>query len=475
MIRILVLFTCLLVATQGYSQAYQIEEITLGENFSNTNKKVITRIQVIGNRTTKTHIIEREIPFKVNDTLSNEALIESLKQAKKNLLNTSLFNFVKFDIALIDDSSVLIVLQVTERWYIFPLPIFEIDDNNFNTWWRDRDYSRINYGMHVTHNNFRGRKEKLSLTAKYGFTERYRIKYSIPYINREQKGGLSFSFSYNRKDEVAYNTFDNERLQYKDLNRNALQNYSADISYQYRKAIYNSHSFGLGFDYNSIVDSVRILNSNYLGENRLNSSYLSLFYQFTHDKRDSRSYPLIGRYFKASVSKQGLGISSKTIDLTTFQLEAKKFIGLTDRIFLAGSIRGLLAVNDNQPYLLRNGLGYSSFGIRSYEYYVIDGNSIGLAKAQIRYQLVKPRASKLNGLSEKFGKFHYAFYLGLFTDGAYVKDNIGYPKNDLANQIQFGSGIGLDFVSYYDIVIRTEFSINKFGESGLFLHFVAPI
>jgi hypothetical protein len=81
----------------------------------------------------------------------------------------------------------------------------------------------------------------------------------------------------------------------------------------------------------------------------------------------------------------------------------------------------------------------------------------------------------LGGITERFGKFHYAFYLGIFSDAAYVDDQIGYTGNNLANQIQFGNGISLDFVSYYDIVIRAEYSINKFGESGLFLHFVAPI
>ena len=33
-----------------------------------------------------------------------------------------------------DSVNIMIVAEVTERWYIFPLPIFEIDDNNFNTW-----------------------------------------------------------------------------------------------------------------------------------------------------------------------------------------------------------------------------------------------------------------------------------------------------------------------------------------------------
>ena len=163
------------------------------------------------------------------------------------------------------------------------------------------------------------------------------------------------------------------------------------------------------------------------------------------------------------------------MDLANFSAEIKNYSALSERVYFASSATGIVAANDNQPYLLQNGLGYSSFGIRSYEYYVIDGQNIGLAKAQIKYQLVKPNSFDLGFGTEKFGKFHYAFYLGLFTDFAYVDDQVGFEKNDLANELQYGYGIGLDFVSYYDIVVRTEFSINKFGESGIFLHFVAPI
>ena len=456
-------------------QAFKIDQFKESEKFNESNYKVITNIQLIGNKTTKDHIVLREIPFSVGDTVKNKELILLLDQSKKNILNTSLFNFAKLDVAMIDSVNAIVIVQLTERWYIFPLPIFEIDDNNFNTWWRDRDYSRINYGMHLSHNNFRGRKERLSITAKYGFTERYRLRYVIPYLNKKQKSGLSLSFSYNRRDEVTYITLNNERLQYKNFERDALRNYSAGISYTYRKAIYTSHSVGVEYDYHSVVDSVTILNPNYLGDNRKKINFVSLGYTFTNDRRDSKNYPLKGSYTKLSVTKYGLGISSNAVDLTNFNLEAKKFIPLNNRFFLAGSIRGLISGNNNQPYLLRNGLGYSSFGIRSYEYYVIDGQNIGLAKAQLRFQLVKPRSFDFGAISEKFGKFHYAFYLGVFTDAAYVEDNVGFPENNLANELQFGSGIGLDFVSYYDIVVRTEFSINKFGESGIFLHFVAPI
>ena len=473
--RSLLLTTLLFIIFSSYSQSFKTNEFEVDSNFLVSQEKTIIQLNILGNKTTKTHIIKREITFSEGETLTNEEFIKKINQSQKNILNTSLFNFAKIELAYRNSKEVIVLVTVTERWYIFPLPIFEIDDNNFNTWWRNRDYSRINYGMHVTHNNFRGRKEKLSITARYGFSERYRIKYSIPYLSRKQKSGMSLSFSYNRKDEITYLTFDNERLQYKNRDRDALRNYSAGLTYNYRNAIYNTHTIGFGFDYNSIVDSVSILNPNYLGDSRNKINYASIYYIFRHDKRDSKNYPLKGRYLRASIAKYGLGISSNTVDLAEIQLELKEYFELSERFFLATSFRGILSANNNQPYLLQKGLGYGSFNIRSYEYYVIDGQNIALGKFQLKYQLVKPKSLDFGFFSDKIGKLHYSLYLGFFTDLAYVDDNINYPKNNLADQLQFGNGIGLDFVSYYDIVFRTEFSINKFGESGLFLHFVAPI
>lgn len=461
----------------SYGQAFKINPIARDSSMYESPTKFIRNIQIVGNRITKEQIILRELSFQQNDTLDNEAFIEALIQSKKNLLNTSLFNFVKIDYALLDPHEVFLVIQVEERWYTFPLPIFEIDDNNFNTWWKDKDFSRINYGGLLVRNNFRGRNEKLSLIAQFGFTERFRLKYNIPYINKSQKSGLGFKFSYNRRDEIVYSTFNNERLQFKDGNKDAIRNYAAGVDFTYRGAIFNKHTFGVEYDFNSIVDTIVKLNPNYLGKKQSETQFLSLYYNFTHDNRDSRNYPLVGNYLSLSARKYGLGLFKNPIDLTNFQFQLKKYWDLQKRFFFSSSIRGVIAVNNNQPYLLQNGLGYSSsFHIRSYEYYVIDGQNIGLGKAQIRYQLVKPSTMQLDFVPvSRFNKFHYAFYLGLFSDIGYVEDNIGFAKNMLANELQYGMGISLDFVTYYDTVIRSEFSINKFGESGFFIHFVAPI
>ena len=46
--------------------------------------------------------------------------------------------------------------------------------------------------------------------------------------------------------------------------------------------------------------------------------------------------------------------------------------------------------------------------------------------------------------------------------------------NDLANTSLYGAGLGLNVVTYYDKMLRIEYSINKEFEGGFYLHFEAP-
>jgi hypothetical protein len=67
--------------------------------------------------------------------------------------------------------------------------------------------------------------------------------------------------------------------------------------------------------------------------------------------------------------------------------------------------------------------------------------------------------------------------MNFFLDAAYgyYNQDFGKETNNLQNELLLGYGAGLDFVTYYDVVVRAEFSLNKMGEAGFFLHFTAPI
>ena len=173
--------------------------VLLGQEGAAGNNKdtlvIIHSLSFSGNNITRERIIQREIVFHAGDTLSLPELREQTEQSRKNLVNTSLFNFVTSDISFIEGEPLTADVSFTfiERWYIWPVPIFEFADRNFNEWLKKKDWNRLNYGMFLTWNNFRGRREKVVVYTRFGYDENYNISYQIPYINKKQTLGIGFA------------------------------------------------------------------------------------------------------------------------------------------------------------------------------------------------------------------------------------------------------------------------------------------
>ena len=74
----------------------------------------------------------------------------------------------------------------------------------------------------------------------------------------------------------------------------------------------------------------------------------------------------------------------------------------------------------------------------------------------------------------QFKKAHYSLYLGIFSDMGYITDKQNTHDNNLSNMLLWGNGISIDYVTYYDKLLRIEFSANHLGEKGVFLHFSNP-
>ena len=107
----------------------------------------VDKVFIVGNRKTKEKIILREMHVKEGDALEREELIQQLEKDKGNILITRLFLSVYTNVIEVKPNVVDVIVRVSERWYLFPSPIFELADRNFNDWWvnHNRDLSRIQY------------------------------------------------------------------------------------------------------------------------------------------------------------------------------------------------------------------------------------------------------------------------------------------------------------------------------------------
>lgn len=443
-----------------------------------TKNHIINSITIKGNKVTRDHIITREIPFATGDTIGENILTAKLANTQQNIMNTALFNFVDVERKDIDSIRTDIYINVTERWYIWPVPIFQIEERNFNTWLDSKDLSRATYGFDIYHDNFLGRKQALNIKLRTGYTQLLGLAYRIPYLDKKQRHGVGFAIGYSQNHEMFYATINNGLLFYKDTENFVKKEFSARVNYSYRHKIYNNHFIEARYYTGEIQDTLSILSEDYpyYSDNKNFMSFLSLDYLFRRDRRNYKYYPLKGYYFDFQVTKYGLGLlKNEVLDVTQLHVSYKKYWQLSNRFYAATSLKGKLSGNSHQPYSVMKAFGYNTY-VRGYEYYVVDGYNYGLVKAGFTYEIVKPKTYKLPLIKlEQFSKFYYALYARVFTDLGYVDNMVNNNVNRLSNTLLFGTGAGIDIVTYYDGVLRIEYSFNKLGQSGFFLHLTAPI
>jgi outer membrane protein assembly factor BamA len=92
-----------------------------------------------GLRRTKTTIVFREIAFKEGQKILISDTSVLFRKSAANVFNTRLFNFCRYELDSVrvdsaGNCSANVIFYVSERWYTFPSPIFELADRNFNEW-----------------------------------------------------------------------------------------------------------------------------------------------------------------------------------------------------------------------------------------------------------------------------------------------------------------------------------------------------
>jgi outer membrane protein assembly factor BamA len=195
------------------NQAQSIDEnpiqLIAQDIISNTSANfIITDIILSGNRKTKDYIILREMKLKKGDEIIPSQLFRRLSDSRDLIYNTTLFSIVELTPVFGDSNRIIIKVNLVERWYIYPSPVFKLADRNFNEWYKTNkaDFERVTYGVKFSHNNLTGRGDEFNIFLLNGYSRNFTIGYSLPYINRSLTLGVSFKAGYLENREVAYKT-----------------------------------------------------------------------------------------------------------------------------------------------------------------------------------------------------------------------------------------------------------------------------
>jgi outer membrane protein assembly factor BamA len=438
---------------------------------------VVGSIRLENNQVTRNRVIMRELLFQSGDTLPVKAFLEKAEQSRANLLNTGLFNFVEMQLNLDDLPIATVDLIFVERWYLWALPIVELGERNLNTWLSNPTFSRLNYGVTVSHSNFRGRGETLALLLRHGYRQNYSLGYLKPYFNRAQTLGVGLEGGISMRRELAYIAENNQQLFFSEPGSVVYTKYFINAALIYRPAHFSTHTLRLGFQEHHFADTLLQLNPRFAPGNQPVVPFFVLSYAYHNDHRDIRAYPLRGHYFDVRLTRQGLSLlKNERMDVTSLETSLRKFWELAPRWYAAGGVNARLSEGKGISYFNQQGLGFKGDLVRGFENYVIDGQHFIVLKSNLKFALLPQRTTNIGFVpSPRFSLVHYALYLNLYADAGYVNDRLFREINPLSNRWLGGTGLGLDFVTYYDKVLRMEFSLNNMREAGVFFHLLAPI
>jgi outer membrane protein assembly factor BamA len=463
----------LYASPRGISLPDSVRRPVKGKSVADSTGRFIrvNRIFIVGNRITKDQIILRELTLKPGDVVYNTELPIILDLDQKKLINTRLFNTAEIKTLEFQTDQIDLLIDVDERWYTFPAPIFELADRNFNEWWQNynHDFSRVNYGLKLYQFNMRGRNETLRLTAQLGFQRRFEISYRFPYIDKKQKHGLIFDFDFSETKNLAYATLEH-KLQFENSEDILKSTRGGALTYTYRNSFYATHALKIEYRNSSINDTIAALNPNYFGEGNKTQQYGIISYQFTADHRDYVGYPLRGYYFSTGVTK--LGISNKDdVDKLDLNATFAGYISLQRNFFISNNTLGFWSTPDGLAYANYSALGYRKQFVRGYEIYLIEGPYYILNKTTLKKRIFN-RTYNLSLMPLK--QFRYvplSIYLKTYADLGYVENYTGYTNGvRLTNKLLTGIGAGIDIVASYDAVFRLEYTFNGEGERGFFFH-----
>ncbi len=434
----------------------------------------VNRVIILGNKITRDRIILRELSFKPGDTVSSRRIDDQLVRDRAKIYNLRLFNTVVVRRIPFDDNKFDIIVEVSERWYTFPSPIFELSDRNFNEWWQNYGHSwrRVNYGIRLYQTNFRGRNEKVRLTAQFGYIRKFLLTYSIPNIGKSQKHGLVFDFGYDEPKNLAYFTNDH-KLDYLEGRNTLKTQFGTSITYNFRKSFYETHSLSLEYQNTTVADTIALLNPNYFKNGALNQRWTSISYSFNSEHRDVVAYPLKGYQFNGYISKTGLGLG-QDVNMLEANVSYAQHSDLGKGFYFSNFTSAYASTPTTQPYSMYGALGYRRQLLRGYEIYVIEGPQFFINKTTLKKRIFS-HAWKIDDMPlEQFSYFPVALYLKAYFDFGYVTNYNRYEELNintrLSNRTLMGAGFGLDLVTLYDNVFRFEYTFTREGTHGFFFH-----
>jgi outer membrane protein insertion porin family len=398
---------------------------------------VVRKIDVLGNEQTKEQIIRREMSIAVGSVLTSDAVEHDLQR----IYSLGLFNRVEID-SVVDGKHVDLSVVVHERWYVFPFPILGI---------KYRNPKNLYYGGGLTHQNFRGRNEKLWFSFALGFDRWVQLGYQNPKLT---PGDDLFLRSYVRYGRIRSLSTTEELYDQTQL--------TAQLTMGKRFGLYRWLMGWINYDVWQVSEARLGRTVSPSGRD----AYITLGVQVSVDTRDLHEYATRGTLASVSASKYGLGESD--VDFYKLGYDLRKFFSLVGDLTLGVRTFGTFSGGGIIPPYRHEYFGYNE-RVRGYFSNVFEGEHILGNSAELRFPILKPRYYNFPySFLPEFSVWRFGVYAGLFADVG----RIWYRQEPLSSRgWKSGVGGGIHFLLPYSIVARTEYAVNNEWRGQVFVDF----
>jgi outer membrane protein assembly factor BamA len=384
----------------------------------------IVNIVVIGNETTGENVILRELLFQKGDT-PDSALIE---RSRQRILSLSLFNRVLIHVVPSEQETIIIV-EVTERLYFYPNPIFFLTD---------RDWGKISYGLGLTNYNFRGQNEKLTGALWFGYRPGFGFLYSDPWLGENMH--LTSAFSAN-KYTTNHRTLDFEE-----------RHITSAVKLGKFWGRYFRTEINLDFDRIQVAEQYAYL----MHSGNATEQQWALLLYFLYDTRNLRYFPERGWLTALSFLKNGLlqnydKYTRTIIDLRRYQnIGPLIFAGRFYQNYLFGQV----------PIYRDNYIGFSE-RIRGHFYQVYEGRHIHIGSAEVRFPIIPVKYFTFNfpGVPDLYqSNLKFGLSGEFFIDSGIIwEDAAQYTINNYIT----GFGCGLFIHLPYVEIFRIDYGLDR--------------
>ena len=406
-------------------------------------KIIIDSIHVFGNDITDEDIILRELTFGVNDTV-NKAI---LNYNKERVYSLGLFTKVELLTTEAEQKNIL-EINVEESWYIYPLPVLNL---------RENDWNKLSYGFYLVVKNFRGRNETLIGRAEFGYDPAFGLSYYKPSIVPGSDFFWGMDFLYRKianKSITAANLYGDDFEQ---------QFIMGTLQFGKRFGVYQRLNLSLSYNYIESPKFIERINAS----NQRIDHYPSIGIGYTYDTRDLLQFPKEGIYGTASVEFKGLGFNDINYQVT--RIDFREYRNLFDDLIAKWRIATRLTSSNLIPYYDYSLIGYDE-RIRGSFNLKLEGNNYYLGSLEMFYPLLKDMNITLDFIPivpKELLSYRIGLYIGLFGDLGATKV-LGKPIS--TKDFRTGYGVGLNLLVLPYNILRFELAFDKYRNTEFLIN-----